>query len=345
MEMKMTRKPTRRLSVKARKPIKLPAGDLADALFEDKAAKKKYVTYDRKDMNVSTPVERIKLSPAGAKLLGPPQLKKAAEALGFLETLNSGARRERRELYLRRIAHGANVTRIVSEGDSWHLYPHIIDELIDQLNKDQSLAIYSTDGAGDTAAEMWAERNESFRGFARAIDRENPKIFLLSAGGNDLLGSVPGPGGKKIGGLYFHLKDFQSGMTAKDLLKPSINDAIDTVIGIHRRIISTAQGFSSVKKTIMHCYDYAFPDNDLWLGKPMSKRGIPANLQRSVVIELIDRFFGKLSALATSLDKPSSHVICVDTRNTVTSKSEWHDELHPKSSGFKKVAAKIRGQI
>jgi hypothetical protein len=340
----MARKPLRRTSVKVKKPIKLPIGDLADTLYRHKGAKK-FVAYDRSDMNVSTPVERIKLTAAGAKMLGPPHLKEAAEALGFLEILNSGARRARRELYHQRIAHGANVTRIVSEGDSWHLYPLIIYEIIDQLNKDERLAIYSTDGAGDTIADMWAERGEYFRGFARSIDDERPKLFLLSAGANDLLGARPGPGGKQIGGLYFHLKDFQSGMTAKDLLKPSIDDEIKTAVNFHRQIIGKAQGFSSVKKTIVHSYDYAFPDGDIWLGQPMARRGIPANLQRGVVIELVDRFHDRLAALVQSLDKPSSRVICVDTRNTVTSKSEWHDELHPNSDGFKKVAAKIRQQI
>jgi hypothetical protein len=341
----MARKPTRRASVKSKKPIKLPAGDLADALYADKQPKKKLVVYDRSDMNVSTPAERIKLTAAGAKMLGPPHLKQAAEALGFLEILNSGARRARRELYFRRIAHGANVTRIVSEGDSWHLYPHILEEIIDQLNKDESLAIYSTDGAGDTIADMWKERAESFRGFERAIDREKPKIFLLSAGANDLLGARPGPGGKQIGGLYFHLKDYQSGMTPRDLLKPSIDGEIKTAIELHRQIIGKAQNFSSVKKTIVHSYDYAFPDGDIWLGQPMAKRGVPANVQRGVVIELLDRFHDKLAAVAQSLDKPSSRVICVDTRNTVTSKSDWHDELHPKSRGFAAVAAKIKARI
>jgi hypothetical protein len=65
--------PARRRSIKSKKPMKLPAGDLADALFEDQAAKK-YVYYDRSDMNVSTPVERINLSSAVADMLGPPNL-------------------------------------------------------------------------------------------------------------------------------------------------------------------------------------------------------------------------------------------------------------------------------
>jgi hypothetical protein len=145
-----------------------------------------------------------------------------------------------------------------------------------------------------------------------------------------------------IGGLFFHLNDFQSGMTAKDLLKPSLDAEIKAVINLHRQIIGKAQGFSSVKKIVLQSYDYAFPDGDIWLGQPMAKRGIPANLQRSVVIELLDRFHDKLAAVAQSLDKPSCRVICVDTRNTVTSKSDWHDELHPKSRGFAAVAAKIK---
>jgi hypothetical protein len=35
-------------------------------------------------------------------------------------------------------------------------------------------------------------------------------------------------------------------------------------------------------------------------------------------------------------------VTYVDVRNCVPNKSDWHDELHPTSAGFKKVAARIR---
>jgi hypothetical protein len=35
-------------------------------------------------------------------------------------------------------------------------------------------------------------------------------------------------------------------------------------------------------------------------------------------------------------------VTYVDVRDCVPDKSEWHDELHPTSAGFKRVAARIK---
>jgi hypothetical protein len=323
---------------------KLSAETLLERQAKGKPVESAYY-YDRKDENVTHPAERIKFDPAKVDIGSVTKVLVAAEATGALELLNSNARRARRELYQRRVAAKPSIKRIVSEGDSWHLFPIIIQETIDQLNKDTSIAIFSTDGAGDTIAGMWDERQYSNTGFQKSIAVERPSTFLFTGGGNDLLASRRGPDGKKIGNLYFHLNDFQPGMTATQLIKPSINAQYDAVEKTTRMMISKALEFSWIKKVVYHGYDYPFPDNDVWLGKPMKKRGIVnAKLQRDICILLIDRLHERHKKVAQSF-AGTGKVHYVDVRGTLTKKSEWHDELHPKSPGFKKVAAKIRPKL
>jgi hypothetical protein len=323
---------------------KLSMQTLMERQAQGKPVKSAYY-YDRRDMDVSHPAERIKLDPKKVDMASAAHVLIAAEATSMLELLNSNARRARRDLYRQRVARNPNIKKIVSEGDSWHLFPIILQEVIDQLNKDRTIAIFSTDGAGDTIAGMWQERNESNKGFQKSIVIERPSTFLFNGGGNDLLETRRGPNGKKIGNLYFHLNEFQPGMTAAQLVKPTINAAYDAVENTARAMVSKALEFSWIKKVVFHGYDYPFPDNDVWLGKPMKLRGInSAALQRQIVILLIDRLHERLHRVAQSL-AATGKVAYVDVRGTVTGKSDWYDEIHPRSKGFKKIAAKIRPKL
>jgi hypothetical protein len=323
---------------KSRK-TKLKSGPRSSAVYGSAAY------YDRKDENVSTPAERVRLKSSRPEAAQARQAMAAAESAGFLEFLNSAARRRRREIYQQKLSDNPRCKRIVSEGDSWHLFPEIIQELIDQLNRDPLLAIFSTDGAGDTFTSMWAERLESNKGFVKSLANEKPSTFLFCGGGNDLLFSRTGPDGKKVGNLFFHLNDFRPGMTAQQLIKSSITSAYDTVESQARAFITKALEFPSIKRIVYHGYDYPFPDGDVWLGKPMARRGIvSASIQRQICVILIDRLHDRFANIARSFAS-SGKVRYVDVRNVVTKKSEWHDELHPKSEGFRKIAALVKPHL
>jgi hypothetical protein len=323
---------------KSRK-TKLKAGPRSSAVHGSAAY------YDRKDDSVSTPAERVRLKAGRPETARAGQAMAAAESAGFLEFLNSGTRRKRREIYQAKLQNNPGCKRIVSEGDSWHLYPEIIQELIDHLNRDPQLAIFSADGAGDTFTSMWAERLESNKGFVKSLTNEKPHTFLFCGGGNDLLHSRRGPDGKMIGNLFFHLNDFRPGMTAQQLIKSSINSAYDTVESQVRAFITKAMEFPSVKRIVFHGYDYPFPDGDVWLGKPMARRGITStSLQRQICVILIDRLHDRFANIAQGF-AATNKVRYVDVRNVVTKKSEWHDELHPKSDGFRKIAALVKPHL
>ncbi|NJM30107.1 MAG: hypothetical protein HC855_08370 [Rhizobiales bacterium] len=324
---------------KSRK-TKLKPGPRSSAVYGKNVA-----YYDSKDDDVSSPAERVRIKPTRPEAAKAGQAMVAMEAASFLDFLNSATRRRRREIYANKLRNNPGAKRIVSEGDSWHLYPEIIQELIDQLNRDPHLAIFSADGAGDTFTSIWAERLESNKGFVKSLANEKPGTFLFCGGGNDLLFSRKGPDGKKIGNLFFHLNDFRPGMTAQQLIKPSINSAYDTVESQARAIVAKALEFPSVKRIVYHGYDYPYPDGDVWLGKPMARRGIVSpSLQRQICIILIDRLHDRFAKIAQSF-AGTGKVRYVDVRNVVTKKSEWHDELHPGSDGFKKIAALVKPHL
>ena len=94
---------------------------------------------------------------------------------------------------------------------------------------------------------------------------------------------------------------------------------------------------------IIHGYDYAVPQpNGTWLGGPMDRLGIPADIvkRQAIVRALIDEFHLHLA----QFEKTHSHVTYVDLRGTVPG-HQWFDELHPNSDGFALVAKKIGAVI
>jgi hypothetical protein len=316
-----------------------------DVLMEGRAKGKPVSSafrYDAKDMGVTSPTQRVKLDPKKADVESITRAINAAGAENPYEFWNSAGRRARRQLYARKIRNGPSIKRMVSEGDSWHLYPELIREIIDHLNDDPRLAIFSTDGAGDTLDSIWDERLESNKGFQKSIAMERPSVFLFNGGGNDLLQGKVQADGTVIGNLFFHLNAFSAGMTAAQLIKPSIEAEFDTVDRRIRDIIAQALQFPFLKKIVIHGYDYPFPANDVWLGKPMAKRGITSPvLQRQICMLLMDKFHARLLRIQQGF-AATGRVFYVDVRGCVPNKSDWHDELHPNSAGFKKVAARIK---
>ncbi len=299
--------------------------------------------YDRSDIFAATPAHRIKPDPKKVSLEDAASTVALAGSENFLEWVNSAVRKGRRDRYYAKLANNPAARRVVTEGDSWHMFPvPFIDDIVQRLSYEKSLAVFSTDGAGDTLDEIWAERLESNKGFQKSIAIEKPASFLVNGGGNDLLHAILGPDGKPIGKLYFHLNEYKSGMTAEQLLKPSINAELDKVEAQIRAIIGNALNFANIKRVVYHGYAYPFPANDQWLGKPMSRRKITnVTIQRKICVLLLDRLHERLGAIAATFAS-TNRVTYVDLRAALPAKSHWHDELHPNDKGFKIVTSLIR---
>lgn len=238
-------------------------------------------------------------------------------------TLSGISRWRRRERYLARVAREPRVRRLVSEGDSWFQYPFLLEDVIDWLERD--FAVWSLGAPGDLLDDI-VRQNEMME----ALAERRPEALLLSAGGNDLLGS---------GRLVAYLAQHEVGMGAADHIKPAFTAFVDTVIENFREIFIRVAGEFPSLRILCHGYDYAIPNAGKWLGRPMEKRAIrDLALQAEIVRVVVDRFNAELLQLIEEFPA----VTYVNCRDVVR---DWHDELHPTDSSYELVAGAFSAKL
>lgn len=229
-------------------------------------------------------------------------------------------------------------TRLLVEGDSWFGYP-FYKNIIDYLD-DRNFATKRLEVSGDTLQNM-VTRAEFFP----LINKENPKCLLFSGGGNDILNS-------KF--LKSVLKVQTGNLSAQQLLDmPLINDALDDLIGKYERIVGMLQAINPNVPMIVHGYDYLRPSDVAvkifwikttgpWLKPELDKNGITdSSVQFEVIKMLIDGFNSRLENLGNTYPNTFKYLDC---RNTINA-DEWDNEIHPKTSGFRKIADKFEAAI
>jgi len=243
-----------------------------------------------------------------------------------LNSFNKLARWRRNAKYKRRIKNWEGV-RIVAEGDSWFQYPLLLKDTIDQLIDLDNFqyAIYGLSEAGDLLSNIVSEDEIS-----EAIDRENPDVFLISGGGNDMVGNS-------------RMATMVHKYTANRLPENYPNDKFDVFLDelerLYRELFSRLLIARPHLKIICHGYDNAIPQNGKWLGKPLEKQNIKKeSLQEKIVAVMIGRFNQRLKSVVNDF---AGSVFHVDCQNLIGDKSKWHDELHPKNKGYFKVAQKF----
>lgn len=242
---------------------------------------------------------------------------------------NAVSRAKRRVLYYRRKWDGYSGPVVVSEGDSWFQYPIRLDDVIDVLMEE--LNVLSLGAAGDLLASM-----ASHAEYVSAIEEERADFFLISGGGNDMLHS---------GRLAEFLKPYADGMGADEVVERErwslfLSELTSTYRGIFMPIVTRFPRLT----ILCHGYDYALPRvNGKWLGQPLARRGVPKPLWNDVVRILINGFNDALKKVAA--DFPN-RVVHVDCRGAVgDSQNSWFDELHPRDSGYQRVAELFAKEI
>ena len=238
---------------------------------------------------------------------------------------NAVSRARRRITYFRSKWSGIRPPVIVSEGDSWFQYPIRLHDVIDVVMEHYQLL--SLGAAGDLLVDMYSHGE-----YLNAIEREQADAFLLSGGGNDML-----HGGR----LREFLRPYQAGMDPRDLLDPQPWNAFRMQIeGTYRNIFDSLVYRFPQLRILCHGYDYALPrDGGPWLGQPLADRNVPRDLWNDVVRVLIDEFNSIISRLAEDYYHRVFHVDC---RTTVGGTlNSWHDELHPKDTGYRRAAEKF----
>ncbi|HUR31985.1 MAG TPA: SGNH/GDSL hydrolase family protein, partial [Saprospiraceae bacterium] len=217
--------------------------------------------------------------------------------------------------------------RIVAEGDSWFQYPILLRDTLDQLYKLYAIKSYAE--AGDTM-ENYMKKREYLKG----IREENPKFFLISGGGNDILGK--------------QFKDFLKYPPAAGDNTPRrfLNDKFDA------KLKDLKKWYSEMLKELLdefpdlqiitQSYDYAIPvdtnaspKTTSWLGRYMIDKGMDNQQDREDVIRyMVDKFNDCLKEVS---EPYPDNVSYVNVRGLIQ-RDGWFDEIHPKDDGFQSIA-------
>lgn len=254
----------------------------------------------------------------------------ALESDAALNWANRIGRATRWLAYRRKTAGGFNGVRIVEEGDSWFQYPLLLDDIIDQLGRDDDKAIFSLSGAGDLLGDMAARRE-----YLEALGQTGAQVMLLSGGGNDILGG---------GRFASFLLPYSDGSKAKDLLNlPLLDVELRRAIEAYRRILTEVRQRFPAVRVFGHAYDVPHAQNGgRWIGGPLTERGIPLDMGRSIIELVLDRFAEQLRALQGEF----TNFRFVDLRGKVDrGRPSWFDELHPKNQGYGRAAQAFRDAI
>jgi len=237
-----------------------------------------------------------------------------------LNWANGWCRRRRQRAYRRKIAEGGDLIRIVSEGDSWFQYPFILDDVIDHLMAEPDLAVFSLDAGGDLLRDMISSGE-----YLTAIRDEQPSIFLISGGGNDMLADKQ---------LAKRLHLYREGLAPDEYPNEEFDAFLKDMRKSMLEIFQSVRAISPTTHIFCHSYDFVIPWGGDWLGKPMRKNGIrDIVLQARIMGGVMNRVAAMLQEAATTV----SGVTFLDLRGQVQP-GEWYDELHPVSRGFRRVA-------
>lgn len=214
---------------------------------------------------------------------------------------------------------------VVSEGDSWFQHPLICD-VIDHLINDQRFdeyAIRSLGAAGDTILDM-----VNVAEYTTIIDSIKPRFFLLSAGGNDVIGDE----------FPQHIKDYSAGEPPENLIKRErFNHSLTKLRNHYSDIIEQVLSIHPGMQIIGHTYSYAGQKRGGWMADHFDERNIPEEMRPDIVKIIIDDFHEQVMESLKEIFPDKFDY--VDVRPLLPLRELWHDEIHPSDEGAFKVAA------
>ena len=235
---------------------------------------------------------------------------------------------------------------LLAEGDSWFSFPpwlrtNVLEELI--AMNGGAAAWLTTAASGDEARAMMS--GPQFEHMVRILAEERLEFdgILFSGGGNDIVGRC----------LLPLLNRFQDGMTWQDCINmPRFERRFREIEDAYEELAALRDDYQPKATIFTHAYDYAIPSGEPvrvlwfkvgpWLKNYMEqKKGIrDQNLQKKIVDFMLSRF----DDLQLGLEQKHDQWKYVRTQGTLTN-TEWKDEIHPTTAGFKKVARKFQAAL
>jgi hypothetical protein len=250
----------------------------------------------------------------------------------------------------------------VAEGDSWFDYPPHLD-LIDQLQALGYLNVWRESHYGDCLAEMCDGQMDAT---LEAIREYRPDVFLLSCGGNDIMGANGGMFGRYLRPATPRASPADGYLDRAGIRAAFYDEFRPWLRKVFAAVFEAAEAADKPDLRIfVHGYDYGFPDGRALLGHTVpylvpgpwlapalmahgylrSLRPSSAEIQigHSAVKELIDYYNLFLQEL---VDEFAGRVVCIDLRGSLPDrKRHWANETHPTESGFALLAQRMDAAV
>lgn len=299
---------------------------------------------------------------------------------GLMGEFNSYVTAKRQKKYYKKIKKGFRAVEgnkiIVAEGDSWFQYPLcIVRDIIDHLSKQKNYLIYNIAYAGDWLTNIIQEGK-----YVEQLSIHKPDVFLISGGGNDLVGS------NRIAALTTlrntdMIKQISPGESSYNDVSPEETQQINNGLmyitkDFHALMLTLKAQYYLVFRSIKHSaelkdmmiltqgYDYPIPSSKNhftifnfpswyvsrqftgeWLDIPLKINGIvDPEIQKNILKAMIYEFNKVFIYIAS--DPDFKNVYHIDCRGVSEGKFEnWFDEIHLKSHKFRIVADLYRQVI
>lgn len=304
---------------------------------------------------------------------------------GTLGKFNREDTERRNRMFDEKISDGFSKTKddfiILAEGDSWFLWPKLsflfikkdpVKDIIDWLSENDHYAIYNLAAGGDWLSNMFYKG-----GYIEELPRLSPDVFLVSGGGNDLVGD--GRLGNMVISPFLEEKRDLNDKYYKNITEKRKNDlnfdsdkfnlgaqfvSDEFIQFLNIAMLQYFSMFFNINKkpayrnmlVITQGYDFAIPSKERngafislqrtinsiqntgnWLFAPLNLKGITNPDEQRAIVYFMIYEFNEM---LIPLAKYFDNVFHIDCRGTAESKDDWFDELHLESHAFKKVAKK-----
>lgn len=241
--------------------------------------------------------------------------------------------------------------KILVEGDSWVSHPQLWN-LTGQFEDlgERAFNLLNLGVPGDTAARVIRKGTDQFDTMEQLLSstRYGDKfdMVMLSAAGNDIVGPEilgyvdrktdnPGYGRALINQSYYDMlalirKDYEGFLAMRDRYALNRNTPV----------ITQVYSYLTPRKLGTNIFGRVFTKG--WIAVHLETLGIFDEAEWiDIAAGLLDGFYDEMSKIS------AKRFLVADTRKVLSKGGKpdvslWHDEMHPTSAGFRKVAKKIR---
>lgn len=229
---------------------------------------------------------------------------------------------------------------MLTEGDSWFAWP-MNGNVIRKIGKYANFNILRLERNGDEIVEDIMSPSQR-RKIEKALRRFDFPVFLVSGGGNDIVGEE----------LKNFLKRYRKTMKAWDsvfkqqefdstliLVTSAFQELIDLTLRIRPNCIILAHDYDFIEPSNNGAEFFGFSFGESWIKPTMDELKIPTEWQRKIVDHMLTTFSTNLETLESN----NPNFKLVKTQGTLNKgdPDHWANEIHPTSEGFDLIAKKF----